>query len=190
MASLSHLLFALTPRAGQRHHVFLLPKQTPPQVINVIASLVEKVERLLREGKPDPHTSCTIGDDLIVVGTIVNQPTTGRPAFEWLCLYSPALSQLPELTRSRICQFLGEKFPELQSWIEQQEWTNVSGEAVPCALIQRWLAELSEFIPKSLIDLSHESPQLSTSVSPRKRRAIQMAAVLIVVVLAAGLATG
>ncbi|MDW8080254.1 MAG: hypothetical protein RMJ16_15350, partial [Thermoguttaceae bacterium] len=117
-------------------------------------------------------------------------PTTGRPAYEWLCFYVPGLSDVPQENKTNICYFLNNKFPDLQNWINEQDWAKVSAEAVTCPLIDDWQAKLSHFVPDSLPRLRAESLESESRASARKRRAVQTPMVVLLIVLAAGVATG
>ena len=108
-------VFALTPRAGTRHHVYLVPRDDS-NVERRIEQLVPEVNRVVASGPDGLDT----GPSFIVAWQTVQQRTTGRSGPEWVCLASLSPCSLEPTEQAR--EFLAEKLGELDRIVTHRQW--------------------------------------------------------------------
>ena len=108
-------VFALTPRAGTRHHVYLVPRDDS-NVERRIEQLVPEVNRVVASGPDGLDT----GPSFIVAWQTVQQRTTGRSGPEWVCLASLSPCSLEPTEEAR--EFLAEKLGELDRIVTHRQW--------------------------------------------------------------------
>ena len=108
-------VFALTPRAGARNHVYLVPWHDS-NVERRIEQLVPEVNRVVASGPDGLDT----GPSFIVAWQTVQQRTTGRSGPEWVCLASLSPCSLEPTEQAR--EFLAEKLGELDRIVTHRQW--------------------------------------------------------------------
>ena len=115
-------LFALTPRAGSRNHVFLVPdssQRTQRMVADLssrVQEAIEAAEKKSSMGKTEVFTAAA--SDFIAVSRRVVQTTTGRLGYEWLCLAGLKCSALSQDDRQELENWLKERLDELEKILQ------------------------------------------------------------------------
>jgi len=154
MAGITLFVFALTPRAGARHQVYLVSRddRDDPGLKRRIEQLVPEINRTVASAQQP----VVAGPDFIVAWHMVRQPTTGRMAPEWICVAADSstaelkpseegqnwlqtkLKELDQIVSHRPWGESGpifEQLPEMKSWQEEVEESELfqvhSGDARP-----------------------------------------------------------
>lgn len=169
MDALSCLIFGLTPRAGPKHHVLILPEPMPPGGKDTIMDKVGQIESRLSELQEKRLEEGVVERDFIIVGNIVEQRTTGRKGREWLCLYCPELGQLD---KENVVKWLQEKFACFQERISNHDWQCVKGEVDYWPDLGEWLREAQNKFFSSGVTLEPDKAKRSVLGSMRWRYAM------------------
>jgi len=161
MAGIKLFVFALTPRAGARNHVFLVPRddtaikrridQLAPEVNKVVASAADGFAA--RPG-------------FLVAWRTVQQRTTGRSGAEWVCVASlwPCSFEPTEQAR----EFLGQKLSELDLIVTGRQWGDAGELFEQLPELLSWQQEAEEVIRFSpAVGLADSGP----AARPRRRPA-------------------
>lgn len=178
MAQIKSLVFALTPRGGRKHHVFLFPEQAPARAVELAAAVANKVEELLAQCPAAQAREGIVTADFFLVGDEVVQPTTSRRAHEWICLLAGNLQQLDGKVQAQVLLQLKTSFEELQKWIstEPDRWDRVRGESIRCPVLSRSQEELEKILPKNV--LFEVCPDSSPTDTPKVFRRVPLMVVL------------
>lgn len=149
MEPLKFVIFGLTPRAGQRHHLFLVPSDLRPQWYGLISKIGHDCVTRLANVAPQELRHGIILPNAVVVGDEVIQPTTGRRGLEWLCVASLGVSDLTQQDQERVLGLLRSAFSEFQSWISasDRDWGGGGAEVMACPALNQRMAAFTEFFP-------------------------------------------
>lgn len=142
-------VFALTPRAGRKHHVFRFPEEAAREALKLAASAVGKVEEILTRYPPEELRNGIILANLGIGGVEVVQPTTNRRAFEWICLLAHGLQQVGREVQELALHQLRENFWRIQQWVlsEPDRWDKLQGESISCPILTRAQEQFEEMMP-------------------------------------------
>lgn len=185
MEPMKCFVFALTPRAGRKHHVFLFPEQAPPEALDLAASVASKVEEILTRYPPEEVRNGIITANFGIVGVEVVQPSTNRCAFEWICLVATGLQQLGGEVQDRLLHRLKDGLKKLQHWVQSEpdRWDKVQGERISCPILTRAQEQFEEMMPDDI----RLEPQ-PDSYPPSKRKVFKGLCLVVTVGLASALA--
>jgi len=136
-------LFGLTPRAGSRNHVYILRESTEEmrRKVEALASRVDQLVRDLsrfRDLAQEIQVEISPDLDLVVAWRKVQQTSTGRSAFEWLCLSDIDLRTCSEPNRTRLVNWLKERLSDMEKIILNHNWDDEAGLYVEIPELQKW----------------------------------------------------
>jgi hypothetical protein len=142
------MLFALTPRAGARHHVYLVPRNDPGtrQQWRILAHDVDSAVRqwagnMTGATRSQGH-SCDRGGRFVVAWRRVIQPTTGRPGMEWIC-WTPDRPAARSLVRfaGRALEGVLERVDRV---VTDMDWSTKGPEFEVVEALDEWERELEQ----------------------------------------------
>jgi len=111
------ILFGLTPRAGRRNHVYLVPDDSKA-ARRKIEGLALRVSKAVEDLLDSPG----IGQDFIVAWQEVTQTTTGRRGREWICLAGIDISKLSDHNRKKCADWLKSRLEGLDEIVASRDW--------------------------------------------------------------------
>ncbi len=122
------IVFALTPRAGQWNHRYLVPREScwPQEVLS----------RLADRAREKPH-----GFDYVSASRKVSQPTTGRIGLELLVLHDDRLkSRGRSIVSEALCEALEQQMSKLDELVVKKIDWEAEGThlVVECAELNQW----------------------------------------------------
>ncbi len=173
MDTVKLLLFGLTPRAGRRKHVYLVP-ETEKRTRRTIESLDEEIVRKIEAAGRSKQTSdAAYGTaagrteesqwQFVVVWNRVMQPSTGREAPEWLALAAQiAGKRWAKEVAEELAIWLRDKLEILAKWVETHDWERGASELFERnEYLSNWQSEAEGLIVK----LVNQGPRSETSTT-------------------------
>jgi len=161
MARIRLFVFALTPRAGARHHVYLVGRDAP-RLKRRIEQLAPEINRTVASAQQPVVT----GPGFVVAWHTVLQPTTGRTAPEWICVASDPAASLKPLEKAT--DWLAAKLNELAQIVTRRPWNDVGPLFEKLSELQPWQHEL-EKTSHALFQVRPEDAPPPQPQQPRKR---------------------
>lgn len=175
------LVFALTPRAGSRHHVYLLPA-SGPTVQRRVNELAPKVTQAVNSAR-DPVVT---GPEFVVAWQSATQRTTGRVGREWLCVASWSPGGFQFMPARAAEDWLRARLGELDELVAHRQWADASSLYETLPELEQWQREarqrLEEFgRPLDASDLAIRGPMHRPAALSRRARRLLVAACLVAV---------
>jgi hypothetical protein len=163
MAGIRLFVFALTPRAGARHQVYLVSRDDP-RLKRRIEQLVPEINKTVASAQEHVVT----GPGFVVAWHMVRQPTTGRMAPEWICLASDPAASLKPQEKAKATDWLTAKLHELAQIVTRHSWNDEGPLFEKLPQLQSWEKIAQDMFEICPLD-SGSAPGTEPS-QPRKRR--------------------
>jgi hypothetical protein len=143
--------FALTPRAGPRNHIFLVPRNdsATKERVNALAPQIQ--ELVSQANRP---SGSALQEGWAVVWHQVRQRSTGRLAYEWVAAaWEPAVP-LPENVTSDLLSMLSGLLTQLTQAVEKARWDRGSELFELWPELATWQKDFAQKVSPVLLSLA------------------------------------